>query len=148
MVRDLPRVSLLTNNQSTFGLLDSGIEICMFFQSIHYLTAGSTSRKTKQFYVLYGAILLVLITISLAANAFYGQSMWIEHRDVDGGPVAYFSDNTALWYNTLGTVTDMTANAMGDGLMVRLNSVYFFFMEGTHMASAYCIAISVLHNLE
>lgn len=93
----------------------------MFFQSIHYLTAGHNSVKKQKFYIIYGAILLALITISLAANAFYGQAMWIEHRDFPGGPAAYFESNEALWYNTFGTATDVTANAMGDGLMVSMN---------------------------
>lgn len=90
----------------------------MFVQSVYYLSAGPGSYRRKMFYILYGAVLLVLITISTAANLFYGQAMWIEHRDVDGGPVAYFVENEALWYNTLGTATDVTANVLGDGLMV------------------------------
>jgi hypothetical protein len=44
--------------------------------------------------------------------------MWIEHRDIEGGPVAYFTINIAAWYNTLGTAADVAANILGDGLMV------------------------------
>jgi len=44
--------------------------------------------------------------------------MWIEHRDVDGGPVAFFGANIAAWYNTFGTAADVTANVLGDGLML------------------------------
>ncbi|KAJ6577398.1 hypothetical protein B0H19DRAFT_871059, partial [Mycena capillaripes] len=42
----------------------------------------------------------------------------LQHRDVDGGPVAYFFNNIAIWYNTFGTAADVTANALGDGLML------------------------------
>lgn len=90
----------------------------MWIQSVYYLSAGPGSFRRKLFYIAYGGVLLVLITISTAANLFYGEAMWIEHRDVPGGPAAYFSENEALWYNTLGTATDVTANVLGDGLMV------------------------------
>ncbi|KAJ6570158.1 hypothetical protein DFH09DRAFT_1154196 [Mycena vulgaris] len=55
--------------------------------------------------------------------------MWIEHRDVEGGPVAYFSDNIAAWYNTFGTASDVTANVLGDGLM--LYRLYVFYTGTT-----------------
>lgn len=108
----------------------------MFFQSVYYLNIGPGSRQSKMFYIGYSALLMVLITIALACNQFFGQvranlprqtrlsntfnaqAMWIEHRDVDGGPVAFFFDNIAAWYNTLGTASDVTANVLGDGLMV------------------------------
>ncbi|KAJ6617494.1 hypothetical protein B0H10DRAFT_1797283 [Mycena sp. CBHHK59/15] len=95
-----------------------GIQLTMFFQSVYYLTAGPGSRRSKRFYVGYGAVLLVLITFAMACNLFYGQAMWIEHRDVDGGPAAYFGENIAIWYNTLGTASDVTANVLGDALML------------------------------
>jgi hypothetical protein len=33
---------------------------------------------------------------------------------------AFFGENIAAWYNTLGTAADVTANVLGDGLMVRI----------------------------
>ncbi|KAJ6460368.1 hypothetical protein C8R47DRAFT_1161039 [Mycena vitilis] len=51
--------------------------------------------------------------------------MWIEHRDVDGGPAAYFANNIALWYNTLGTAADVAANVLGDGLMLYRCAIFW-----------------------
>jgi hypothetical protein len=90
----------------------------MFFQSVYYLNAGPGSRKSKNFYVGYSVVLMLLITIALACNQQYGLEMWINHRDVEGGPAAYFVENIAIWYNTLGTAADVTANVLGDGLML------------------------------
>lgn len=97
-----------------------GLQISMYFQSVYYLNlnVGKENHKSKAFYIAYSTALMILITIALAANLFFGQAMWIEHRDVDGGPVAYFAGNIAAWYNTFGTAADVTANVLGDGLML------------------------------
>ncbi|KAJ7454835.1 hypothetical protein FB451DRAFT_1279543 [Mycena latifolia] len=95
-----------------------GIQISMFFQSVYYLNIGPGSRRSKMFYIGYSTVLIVLITFALACNQFFGEAMWIEHRDVDGGPVVFFGTNIADWYNTLGTAADVTANVLGDGLML------------------------------
>ncbi|KAJ7240190.1 hypothetical protein C8J57DRAFT_1371741, partial [Mycena rebaudengoi] len=44
--------------------------------------------------------------------------MWINHRDFEGGPAAYFGTHISDWYNTFGTAADVTANVLGDGLML------------------------------
>ncbi|KAJ7746596.1 hypothetical protein B0H16DRAFT_1726321 [Mycena metata] len=95
-----------------------GLQMSMFFQSVYHLHIGEGTRRSKIFYIGYSAALMALITIALACNLFFGQAMWIEHRDVDGGPVEFFADNIAAWYNTLGTAADVTANFLGDGLML------------------------------
>jgi hypothetical protein len=75
-------------------------------------------RRQTLFYVAYGAALLILITFALAANAVYGQLMWIEHRDYPGGPAAYFKENSSIWIQTLGSAADVTGNVLGDALLV------------------------------
>ncbi|KAJ7178759.1 hypothetical protein C8R43DRAFT_974372 [Mycena crocata] len=95
-----------------------GIELCMFFMSSYFLWNSSKANKSRLFYIGYSATLLVLITFAMSANLYFGQMMWIEHRDVEGGPVQFFSDNIAAWYNTFGTAADVTANIMGDALML------------------------------
>ncbi|KAJ7678483.1 hypothetical protein B0H17DRAFT_1235718 [Mycena rosella] len=95
-----------------------GLQISMFFQSVYYLSIGPGSRKSKTFYIGYSTVMLVLITFALACNQWFGEAMWIEHRDVEGGPAQFFADNIAAWYNTLGTSADVVANVLGDGLML------------------------------
>ncbi|KAJ7039532.1 hypothetical protein C8F04DRAFT_1254813 [Mycena alexandri] len=115
-----------------------GLQMSMFFQSVYHLNIGEGTRRSKIFYIGYvlGGIdgfnhncprvqpLLWFVSdliLSLSPNPRgknQGQAMWIEHRDVDGGPVAFFGENIAAWYNTLGTAADVTANFLGDGLML------------------------------
>ncbi|KAJ7208001.1 hypothetical protein GGX14DRAFT_634786 [Mycena pura] len=104
-----------------------GIEICMFFMSAHFMCISRRPRRS--IYIAYSGTLLVLITIAMASNLFFGQMMWIEHRDVDGGPVAFYVANIAAWYNTLGTAADVMANVLGDGLMLYRCYVFYTGMN-------------------
>ncbi|KAF7330354.1 hypothetical protein MVEN_02473700 [Mycena venus] len=115
-----------------------GIELCMCFMSFYFLWTSPKNEKSRYFYIAYSGVLLVLITIALASNEFFGQMMWIEHRDFPGGPVAYFTANIAAWYNTFGTAADVTANVLGDGLM--LYRCYVFWSS----ASIWVIAFPAL----
>ncbi|KAJ7650618.1 hypothetical protein FB45DRAFT_888267 [Roridomyces roridus] len=94
-----------------------GVELCMFFLSSYFLWK-SKSDNSRKFYIIYGAILTILITIAMSCNLFFGQMMWIEHRDVDGGPVAYFGENVQAWYNVFGTAADITADILSNALML------------------------------
>lgn len=46
--------------------------------------------------------------------------MWIDHRDVPGGPSQYLVDSSAAWWNDWGTAADIVVNIMGDGFLVSL----------------------------
>lgn len=63
-------------------------------------------------------ILLILMTFAFATNAVMGQLMWINHRNDEGGPLAYFAASTNSWFETLGTSLDVVANIMADALLV------------------------------
>ncbi|KAJ7275693.1 hypothetical protein C8J57DRAFT_225562 [Mycena rebaudengoi] len=95
-----------------------GVQICMFFMSAYFLWTNPKTDKTRYVYIGYSAALLALITVAMSANLFYGEQMWINHRDFEGGPAAYFGTHIADWYNTFGTAADVTANVLGDGLML------------------------------
>ncbi|KAJ6495049.1 hypothetical protein C8R45DRAFT_1133228 [Mycena sanguinolenta] len=95
-----------------------GIQLCMFFMSTCLFISSSRAARSKYFYVGFSGTLLLLITIAMSCNLIFGQMMWIEHRDIPGGPMAYFSADVAAWYNTLGTAADIAADILGDGLML------------------------------
>jgi len=74
--------------------------------------------KSRKFYLIYSSLMFFFLTISVATNYAFGDLIWIDARDVSGGPPAYLANNISAWYNTLGTVADVTANAMADGLLL------------------------------
>jgi hypothetical protein len=77
-----------------------------------------SQKSQKIFYITYSVVLLICLTIAKAANARLGQLMWMDHRDFPGGPAAYWAANGDVWYNVLGSATDVFANVMGDALLV------------------------------
>lgn len=90
----------------------------MFFLSAHFLWTSPKADNSRKFYIVYSGALLILITIAMSCNLFFGQMMWIEHRDINGGPVTFFSENIAAWYNTFGTAADITADILSNALML------------------------------
>ncbi|KAJ7650703.1 hypothetical protein FB45DRAFT_888553 [Roridomyces roridus] len=112
-----------------------GIQLCMAFMSAYFLSTSSKTDNSRCFYIIYSSILLVLITIAMSCNLFFGQMMWIEHRDVPGGPVEFFSDNIAAWYNTFGTAADVTADVLSNAMM--LYRCYVFWSGSTHYIVAF-----------
>jgi hypothetical protein len=44
--------------------------------------------------------------------------MWIVHRDVPGGPEAYLAATTSAWWNVFGTAAIITADIMGNALLM------------------------------
>jgi hypothetical protein len=63
----------------------------------------------------------------MSTTLLFGQFMWINHRDVPGGPAAYFVLNNDIWFTTLGTAATVTVIFMSDALMVCANTVMIDF---------------------
>ncbi|EJD00199.1 uncharacterized protein FOMMEDRAFT_112550 [Fomitiporia mediterranea MF3/22] len=97
-----------------------GMDIYMYFQSLYLLLNSRRNEfyQSSRIYVIVGGIMLFLYTFAFAADAVYGQLMWIEHRDFPGGPVAYFVANSSIWIQTLGTLSGQISMWMGDGLLL------------------------------
>jgi hypothetical protein len=97
------------------------LEIFTFFAAAYCISHRPPDyRKGQRLYVIYGGILLMLSTISLAANSVWGQYMWIDHRNYPGGPLGVFGMTQSAWYNVLRFAADVMTNILGDGLLVRL----------------------------
>ncbi|KAJ7124760.1 hypothetical protein C8R43DRAFT_1135441 [Mycena crocata] len=95
-----------------------GMELFMFFLSSYFLLHSSDARKESFFYISYSSVMLLLWTTASSCNAIFGQFIWIDHRDVLGGPAAYLDDHLSAWYNTLGTVAGICMNFLADGLLL------------------------------
>jgi len=93
-----------------------GVELSLFLQSAYYLINGPFSRGKKLFFIGYGGILLLLITIAACTNEVLGLLMWINDRDVPGGPEAYLAEQQSGWLNVLGTSAVVTADFMANAL--------------------------------
>ncbi len=98
----------------------------MYFTTLYYLSLDKSVRKTDRkdtwIWATYSTVLLLLLTIDISTNAFFGELVWIEHRDVPGGPAAYLNDNISAWYNTFGTTSSVALNFLGDALLVSITA--------------------------
>ncbi|TFY62661.1 hypothetical protein EVG20_g6620 [Dentipellis fragilis] len=99
-----------------------GNEIWFGFQGYQSVTSSlakeSSHPKIQRFFVVYGAILLVFLTVLVATNALFGEEAWIEHRaHVD--PAVFIAEKmTVWWYYTLGYTAGIAMNFMCDGLLL------------------------------
>ncbi|KAJ6626904.1 hypothetical protein B0H10DRAFT_2210784 [Mycena sp. CBHHK59/15] len=115
-----------------------GMQLFMFVLSNYFLLYSSAeARKESFFYIFYGTVMLLLWTVASSCNALFGQLIWIDNRDVMGGPAAYLIANLSAWYNTLGTVAGICMNFLADGLL--LYRCYIIWGSSLHI-----IALPVL----
>ncbi|PBK87116.1 hypothetical protein ARMGADRAFT_939446 [Armillaria gallica] len=97
-----------------------GIDFYMYFHSVYlFMVAGGSARSHSHgLYVVVGGTLLALLTISTFANIVFAEFMWIDHRDIFGGPLGYLNANSAVWWQTLGTVASQMSFFLGDALLL------------------------------
>ncbi|KAF8191718.1 hypothetical protein BJ912DRAFT_963288 [Pholiota molesta] len=95
-----------------------GVQLSLFIQSSYYLAYSPYPFRKKAFLITYGGLLCVLVGITLAGNQVQGLLMWIDHRDVPGGPEAYLAATISAWYDVFGTAAIITADIMGNALLM------------------------------
>ncbi|KAL0066823.1 hypothetical protein AAF712_006226 [Marasmius tenuissimus] len=92
----------------------------------------------RVFLIAYVLVMLVCMTFALATNGLAGQRMWIEFRDVEGGPFQQFTDTASNWENVTGTAFDQFGNFLGD-LLLRVK--WHFVFTGIYLKLYRCYVI-------
>jgi hypothetical protein len=54
------------------------VEFCTFFTATYYVLSY---RKGRIFYIVYGDVLLMLVTIAVTTDGLWRQYMWIDRRN-------------------------------------------------------------------
>lgn len=135
--RDIPRYGLLLLYNMCYlptptHTFYAGVQIYMCFHAVSYLQSGrrfqkeynTSNTRHKIIYMAISFALLFCLTVSTAVNYLYGQHMWIDDRNAPGGPTAVYIGDNAVWFNTFGSATSVTQNAIADGLLVRSSIVH------------------------
>ena len=92
----------------------------MVFHSYYILKGlAEDDFRWRQFYIYYGFIQLFLVTLRSALNAVTGHLMWIDHRNVSGGPFAYYITLSGNWYGISVVICAILSFALTDALLVR-----------------------------
>ncbi|THV02666.1 hypothetical protein K435DRAFT_852690 [Dendrothele bispora CBS 962.96] len=104
-----------------------GLLVWIVFQSVYFLIALPPRRggRVQTFYVVYSLTIFAFMTADKACNLILADRMWIDHRNSEGGPLAYFAIHLQDWYNVFGSATAMFVNFLGDGLL--LYRLYIIF---------------------
>ncbi|PPR07510.1 hypothetical protein CVT24_006879 [Panaeolus cyanescens] len=104
-----------------------GIDIILYFWTMKGLfgKGNRNSPRSRRFFALYSTALFLLLTIDIAINAFWGETMWIIGRNGPGGVPGWFVENVSVWYQTFGSTTVVAMIFMGDALLLyRLFIIY------------------------
>ncbi|KAJ8495665.1 hypothetical protein ONZ45_g5661 [Pleurotus djamor] len=95
-----------------------GLEVYMFAHTAYIAVSNRVKHRVQMSYIVIGGLMLALVTIATFVNIVFLEFMWIDHRDVEGGPLGYLAANSSIWWQTLGTLSDQLTNFLGDGLML------------------------------
>ena len=108
-------VPVLTDDQT----LSPGIELVLYFASVWLIFRGKEhDKRNNRFFLWFSTAILVLITIQVAVQGVFGEMMWITNADYPGGDAAYFADNSAVWYETMGSAASILLTLLSDWLLV------------------------------
>lgn len=80
-------------------------------------------RHSDKWLVLLNTGLILMITIYLIAQNFFGQEMWVINEGYPGGSGQYYADHAAVWYQTLGSAASVVLCLMSDAFLVRLHDI-------------------------
>ncbi|KAI0710873.1 hypothetical protein C8Q76DRAFT_798391 [Earliella scabrosa] len=100
-----------------------GVELVLYFASVKIMLGSKTRRdaetargNTVLLWLSSGQ--LVMITISLIVQCFFGEAMWITNENYPGGTAAYFGAHASVWYETLGSAACVVLSLMSDGFLI------------------------------
>ncbi|TBU27422.1 hypothetical protein BD311DRAFT_760383 [Dichomitus squalens] len=106
---------------NNFNAILYGVEIVLYLASLKLILdgrGGQRIRRNDRLFLFLSTGLLLMITIYLVAQNFFGQEMWIIHEDYPGGSGQYFADNAAVWYQTFGSAASVVLNMMSDAFLI------------------------------
>ena len=79
---------------------------------------SASGRISKTFFALACA-LFTMGTITVSAKTRFYQLMWIDNRDIPGGPPSWILNHYNNPVETLADASYITANFLADGALVR-----------------------------
>ncbi|KAJ7599629.1 hypothetical protein C8J56DRAFT_879429 [Mycena floridula] len=92
-----------------------GIEVFAFCYSAHRFFS---SRHASRLYLIFGGVLLALMTITVSTDAVLCQFMWIDYRGWPGGPVEYLVMHISTWWQVLGTAASQATDILGASFLL------------------------------
>ena len=137
-------VEILTN--STY--IVSGIHLTVFSICAYYLVLNIRYKRGDRniHFLVYTFILFFLGTLIIAGNTKFAEEIWIDDRNVPGGPVAWLIEHYSDPANIMMCGSYVAANFFTDGILVsflcKVTSII------THTLPDALAAVASVHVLE
>ncbi|KAI0055119.1 hypothetical protein BV25DRAFT_1816067 [Artomyces pyxidatus] len=104
---------------NNFNCILYGVELMLMkFTIDQVILLGPRRTRRDWLLVAFSTANLVLVTIYVAVQSFFGEHMWIIDVGYPGGQAGYMQDNAAVWYQTMGTAASIGMNLLSDGLLI------------------------------
>ncbi|KAM5531437.1 hypothetical protein V8D89_014894 [Ganoderma adspersum] len=106
---------------NNFNAILYGVAVMLYLMSARLILksrrAQHRGQSDKWLFVLNTG-LIVMITIYLIAQNFFGQEMWVINEGYPGGSGQYYSDHAAVWYQTMGSAASVVLCLMSDAFLI------------------------------
>ena len=90
-------------------------------------------RRNHTWLFVLNTGLIIMITIYLIAQNFFGQEMWVINEGYPGGSGQYYADHAAVWYQTMGSAASVVLSLMSDAFLVRFHRTLFCLRRYGHI---------------
>jgi len=96
-----------------------GIHASVFFSALYFMTHQGSQTKSRQWgFIAFITALFALGTINIACNTKFSQMMWIDDRNIPGGPNAWLSGDYNTPVNVLGNTAYIFSNFLADAMII------------------------------
>ena len=123
-------------------MIPAGVAVIFYLKSSRLILKSrhASQRYQKHTWLLvFNTGLLVMITIYLIAQNFFGQEMWVINEGYPGGSGQYYADHAAVWYQTMGSASSVVLSLMSDAFLVRFHRTLFYLLRYCHITYPLCI---------
>ncbi|TDL29699.1 hypothetical protein BD410DRAFT_833964 [Rickenella mellea] len=93
-----------------------GIHVAVFSATLYFMTRKSSGQSKPL--LVFVCALFTLGTITIACNTKFSEQMWIDDRNIPGGPIAWLETHYSDPVNTLGNAAYIFANFLADGVLL------------------------------
>ncbi|EPS97201.1 hypothetical protein FOMPIDRAFT_81947 [Fomitopsis schrenkii] len=127
-----------------------GIELIVYGVTVYALWTKPKRGRSDTFFFCFSTSLLILLTIFYSTDAVFGEEMYVVNANYPGGMDAYLAKYVNVWYQTLSTASPITANLLGDGLMIYrcyiiYNNVYIIVIPSLIWLGTFAAGILLLY---
>jgi len=95
-----------------------GLHLAVFLVSMYYVIRAPASGKISWPFLSLLIGFIIVGTLQVAAQARFGELIWIDNRGFTGGPVAWYHGHYDDPMNVLGLASFIFGNFLADGVLL------------------------------